>query len=100
MHRSARLARVLFALTIAAGAAQSQTAPDQAPAAPPVITATTRLVQVSVIAKEKGGEPAAAMKAEDFRVLAERVVGAPHTREARRFGLRSLFGRREPAGAN
>jgi VWFA-related protein len=71
MHRSARLARVLFALTIAAGVAQSQTAPDQAPAAPPVITATTRLVQVSVIAKEKGGEPAAGMKAEDFRVLVD-----------------------------
>jgi VWFA-related protein len=71
MHRSVRLASVLFALTIAAGAAQPQTAPDQAPAAPPVITATTRLVQVSVIAKEKGGEPAAGLKAEDFRVLVD-----------------------------
>jgi len=52
MHRSARLARVLFALTIAAGCAIADGA-RPAPAAPPVITATTRLVQVSVIAKEK-----------------------------------------------
>jgi VWFA-related protein len=64
MDRSARLARVLFALAIAAGAGHSQTAP-------PVITATTRLVQVSVIAKEKGGAPAAGLKAEDFRVLVD-----------------------------
>jgi VWFA-related protein len=71
MNRSARLACVLFALIIAAGVAQPQTAPDQGLAAPPVITSTTRLVQVSVVAKEKGGEPAAGMKAEDFRVLVD-----------------------------
>ena len=64
MYSSARLAGALFALAIAAGAG-----PQQAP--PPVITATTRLVQVSVIAKEKGGEPAAGLKAEDFRVLVD-----------------------------
>ncbi len=74
MNRCAWFVRVLAALTVAAGAAPPQTAPDAPPApAPPVITATTRLVQVSVIAKENG-EPAAGLKAEDFTV---RVDGRP-----------------------
>lgn len=64
MNRSARLACAVFALTVAAGTALPQTAP------PPVITATTRLVQVSVIAKENG-QPAAGLKAEDFTVLVD-----------------------------
>jgi VWFA-related protein len=62
-------------MAIAAGAGQLRSAPDQGQAAaPPVITATTRLVQVSVIAREKSGEPAAGLKAEDFRV---QVDGRP-----------------------
>lgn len=64
MNRSARLACAVFALTAAAGTALPQPAP------PPVITATTRLVQVSVIAKENG-QPAAGLKAEDFNVLVD-----------------------------
>ena len=64
MDCSVRLARALLGLAVAAWAGQPQ-------APPPVITATTRLVQVSVIAKEKGGEPAAGLKAEDFRVLVD-----------------------------
>ena len=47
MDCSVRLARALLGLAVAAWAGQPQ-------APPPVITATTRLVQVSVIAKEKG----------------------------------------------
>ena len=50
MDCSVRLARALLGLAVAAWAGQPQ-------APPPVITATTRLVQVSVIAKEQGGEP-------------------------------------------
>ncbi len=71
MYRCAWFVRVLVALTVAAGIAPPQTAPDapQAPA-PPLITATTRLVQVSVIAKENG-EPAAGLKAEDFTILVD-----------------------------
>ena len=64
MDHPARLAGALLALATAAGAGDPQ-------AAPPVITTTTRLVQVSVIAKEKGGEPAAGLKAEDFRVMVD-----------------------------
>ena len=64
MHNSARLAGALVIFVMAAGVGRPQ-------AAPPVITTTTRLVQVSVIAKEKGGEPAAGLKAEDFRVLVD-----------------------------
>ncbi|HXN48562.1 MAG TPA: VWA domain-containing protein [Bryobacteraceae bacterium] len=64
MCNSSRLAGALLVLVMAASVGSPQ-------AAPPVITSTTRLVQVSVIAKEKGGEPAAGLKAEDFRVLVD-----------------------------
>ncbi len=38
---------------------------------------------------------------DDFRILAERVVGAPQPKEARGLlGLRGIFGRREPVKAN
>ncbi|MGA3027419.1 MAG: VWA domain-containing protein [Bryobacteraceae bacterium] len=71
MDCSARLTRVVFAVAIAAGVGQPQMATGQAQAPPPLITATTRLVQVSVIARDKNGEPAAGLKAEDFRVEAD-----------------------------
>jgi len=64
MNRSLRWIGILFCLAIAAGA--------QAP--PPAITATTRLVQVSVVARDKDGAPAAGLKSEDFRV---QVDGRP-----------------------
>ena len=62
---------MLFISAFAMAAAKPQTAPDQGQAEPPRITSTTRLVQVSVIAKEKDGEPAAGLKQEDFRVQAD-----------------------------
>jgi VWFA-related protein len=74
MDLSARLTRVLFILVFMAAAARPQTAPDPSQGEPPRITSTTRLVQVSVIAKEKDGEPAAGLKQDDFRV---QVDGRP-----------------------
>ncbi len=74
MDLSVRLTHALFILTLTTAAAESQTAPDQSQAGPPNITSTTRLVQVSVIAKEKDGDPAAGLKLEDFRV---QVDGRP-----------------------
>jgi hypothetical protein len=88
VNRTAWLTRMLFALVIAAGAGQPRTAPEQGAAAPPVLTSTTRLVQVSVIAKEKGGAPAAGLKVEDFRVQVDVrpqknqfLLGGIHRRE-------------------
>jgi VWFA-related protein len=48
--------------------------PAAAQPTPPLLTSTARLVQVSVVAKEKNGEPAAGLTANDFRV---RVDGQP-----------------------
>ena len=61
---------LVFALAGLAIPRQSQTSPATGQPAPPIITATTRLVQVSVIAKENGA-PAAGLQATDFKVLVD-----------------------------
>lgn len=67
MKRSVLLALALFALAFTSVQPQTPPASGQKP---PLITATTRMVQVSVIAKDNGS-PAAGLKAEDFTVLAD-----------------------------
>src|SRR5882724_954536 len=46
----------------------AQSAPPAAPDKPLVLKATTRLVQVSVIAQDGKGQPVADLKREDFQV--------------------------------
>jgi VWFA-related protein len=67
-----RTAFVALSLVVAACFLQSQT-PTSQPAGtlPPVIKSTTRLVQVSVIARDKEGQPAEGLKASDFQISAD-----------------------------
>jgi len=69
-----RTARVLLPLAFAAFPIPSQTPANQSSpptSEPPVIRATTRLVQVSVVARDKDGSPAEGLKASDFHVTAD-----------------------------
>ena len=70
-----RTACVLLPLAFVAFPIPSQTPANQSPppsgVEPPVIRATTRLVQVSVVARDKDGSPAEGLKSSDFRVTAD-----------------------------
>ncbi len=70
-----RTAVVILLLIFAAFFLQSQTPANQSPPAAgtalPVIQSTTRLVQVSVVARDKDGRPAEGLQAGDFRISAD-----------------------------
>lgn len=74
MTLSIRTARMLLPLAFAAFPIPSQTpaSPSSPPSSePPVIRATTRLVQVSVVARDKDGSAAEGLRSSDFRVTAD-----------------------------
>jgi VWFA-related protein len=70
-----RAALVMLPLAFISAPVSSQTPADQSSpppgAAPPVIQSTTRLVQVSVVARDKDGSGAEGLKSTDFRVSAD-----------------------------
>ena len=70
-----RAALVMLPLAFTASPVSSQTPADQSSpppgVAPPVIQSTTRLVQVSIVARDKDGSAAEGLKSTDFRVTAD-----------------------------
>jgi VWFA-related protein len=69
MRRAVVLVKLLYAVSFL----QSQTPATQSPVggAAPVIQSTTRLVQVSVVARDKDGQPTQGLQARDFRISAD-----------------------------